>query len=128
MKFYIAGKWEEREIVRQYADAISALGYTVSYPWFTRHTGTTPLDIAAGEDLEGVRDANFCVFVYERQLAYAGAFAELGAALAYGRQIYIIGDAGNRCVFAHHPMVVHVPSLSALLELLARRAAPSTRD
>lgn len=116
MKIYIAGKWEEHKLIAEYAKELENRGHTITFPWFTKHLGETPLSVAATEDLQGVLDADVCIFVFERMLPYSGAMSELGVALGTGKEIYIIGDGGDRNVFTHHPRVKRAQSFIELLE------------
>jgi hypothetical protein len=120
VRIYIAGKFEEHSTIAKYAERLCAAGHEITFPWFLRHLGTTPLDQAAQEDLAGVRAADPCIFIFERPLAYAGSFAELGMAIALDKRVILVGDEGDRCVFAHLPQVTHVANFDKCMELLER--------
>jgi len=119
MRFYIAGKWEEYELIGKYAAMITERGHEVTHAWYSTNVGPNISLMAASiADLRGVMDADCCVFVFERKLPYSGAMSELGAALALGKLIYVIGLGGAQNVFTHHPNITSVTSFEELLEKL----------
>lgn len=121
MKIYIAGKWEEHEIIAEYAARLEDRRHEITFAWFRLHLGGVPLSDAAAEDVEGVLQADTCVFVFERQLHYKGAFAELGLAIASNKRIILVGSGGDSCVFAHLSTVERVETFEECLEVLDGR-------
>jgi Nucleoside 2-deoxyribosyltransferase len=119
MKIYIAGKWEEHDVINKYATLLEDEGHTISFPWFRLHLGDTPYPQAASEDIDGVASAHACIFIFERELPYSGAMVELGAALALHKQVIIVGAAAQRTIFTSHPLVTRVHSFDEALELVS---------
>lgn len=102
LKVYVASKFEEKERVREVMNLLRAVGHEITHDWtqveqFTR--------LAAMKDLRGVTDADVLVGIFEKPLKYKGAYVELGAALALGKPVYILGDAARKCIFLKHPNV-----------------------
>lgn len=119
-RIYIAGKWQEAELVRRYATELRILGYYITMPWFECHVGPGIENItwSAVEDERGVRQADTCIFIFERELAYSGAMSELGIALALGKRIIVVGSGGNKNIFTHHPLVEHVNTFEEAIACL----------
>lgn len=109
MKIYLAGKWEERDILLCYAKLLELAGHTITWPWFTPHIeiGLSHSDIAE-RDTQGIRDADMCIFIFERDLPYNGAMTELGMAIALEKEIIVVGSGGGTNLFLKHPYVEHV--------------------
>lgn len=89
-KCYVAAKFEEYERAREIMRWLQASGHTITHDW-TRTKGIGPMQAIA--DLRGVTDADVFVGIFEKNLKYTGALVELGAALATGKLIYILGKA-----------------------------------
>jgi len=108
-RVYLAGKWQEAELIRRYAYELRILGFVITMPWFECHVAPTIEDKAwsAVEDERGVRQADTCIFIFERDLPYGGAYAELGIALALNKRIIIVGRGGEKNIFTSHPLVEH---------------------
>jgi hypothetical protein len=118
VKIYIAGKWEEHDLIKIYADCLRTIGHEITFPWFERHLGNTPLNQGAIEDLQGVLDSELSIFIFERYLPYSGAMSELGAALATNKRIIVVGDGGKRNIFSHHPRVEHKKTFEEVITWL----------
>jgi len=119
MKVYLASKWEEHNHVKKYADQLRSLGHEISFPWFERHLGGTPLSLCADDDFKGVAEADVCIFIFEKELPYSGAMTELGLALAWDIPVLIVGEGGKRNVFTHHTLVRHLSSFEEAIQWLS---------
>lgn len=110
MRIYLAGKFEEHAVIKVYADELRDLGHVISYPWFELHTkpGIPDLTQEAIEDTEGVKSADAIIFIFEKDLPYSGAMTELGMALAWDKEVFIVGHGGDRNIFTKHPNVHHI--------------------
>lgn len=117
MRVYLAGKWEEAAVIKQYADELRFLGHTITMPWFEDHVnGQEDLAQSAIEDEAGIVNAEMAIFIFEKSLPYAGAYTELGVAIALRRRIVIVGRAANRNIFVNHPCVEKVDSWTELIQ------------
>lgn len=109
MRIYVAGKWQDREDVRIWHNQLRARGHEITCDW-TSHEypgeGQEHLltDYALA-DIKGVQDCDVLIALFEVEYAYRGAFVEIGAALALGKRILILGHAGDSCIFMNHPLV-----------------------
>ena len=106
IKFYVAGKWEERESVRGIQGALRELGHiiTVDWTWHEEEEPGFPSQYAV-EDIIGASSCDIYVGLFERNHNYKGALVEMGAALSQGKIVCIIGNAIETCLFCHHPFV-----------------------
>ena len=104
LKIYVAGKYEEKERIREVMNILRGVGHTITVDWTEDAQNTRQQAI---KDLRGVADADIYVGVFEKDLPYKGALVELGAALALGKPVYILGDAVHvkNCIFLRHPAV-----------------------
>ena len=117
MKVYIAGKYEERELIKKYADQLRAEGHTITKAWFERPD--MDLSEEAIEDVIGVVSADVCIFVFEHDLPYSGALTEFGMALVGYRDhfplVIVVGHACDRNIFMHIPCVKKVETFKDAL-------------
>lgn len=104
MKIYVAGKWEEKERVREVQEQLRAAGHTITHDWTMEPVGAVRLDCAL-MDKQGVLDAEAYVGVFEKDLPYKGAMSELGIAVATGIPIYILGTFCDNNIFTALPEV-----------------------
>ena len=119
MKFYVAGKWQERLDVQTLQHALIELGHEISLDW-TYHTEADegfPLSYSV-EDIEGVRKCDVYVGRFLNNHNYKGALVEMGAALALNKIVCIIGRAIDSCLFAHHPFVMQFETQQDFLDLV----------
>ena len=121
-RVYLAGKWQEAELIRKYAIELRILGFDITMPWFELHVAPAVEDKAwsAVEDERGVRQADTCVFIFERELPYAGAHSELGMAIALNKRVIIVGSTGASNIFTHHPLVEHVDTWEEAVQCLSK--------
>ena len=120
MKFYIAGKFEERAEVRKLMDKVEELGHTITCDW-TKHEqgGKDFLVHYAIADVEGVRGCDVYVGRFINENSYKGALSEMGMALGLDKKVVVIGHAIDSCIFTNHPNVLKLESEEAFLSELA---------
>lgn len=106
-RVYLAGKWEEAEIIREHARKIREAGHTITEPWFETHTGDNVpcLQYQAIKDVEGVEQCDTFVGIFERILPYSGAIAEFGMAVVLKKRIFLLGHALDKNIFVNIPGV-----------------------
>ena|SRR5437762_12072580 len=104
LKVYVAGKVEDKERVREIQTQLRQVGHTITLDWTTASQDSRQ---QALKDIRGVADADVFVGVFEEDYAYRGTLVEMGAALALGKPVYILGNATTvrRCIFMKHPNV-----------------------
>lgn len=126
MKFYLAGKWTEKQQMLEHVNSIEKL-HTCTHKWML-HEGETKSDCAFN-DIQGVIEADFIVImITDPKYPYRGTFSELGAALASNhilkrqKPIFIIDPftdsyASTNC-FYHHPDVKHLTDIKQLMSVI----------
>lgn len=126
MKFYVAGKYEDKERVRRAQRCVTDAGHEVTHDWTTAPEQGGPKE--AEEDRQGVVAADALLFVnIDPDLRYAGSLVEIGIAVALEKQVYFLNRAHmERNVFYHLPCVQSAESAPpALAEALAREFGAS---
>lgn len=113
-RFYVAGKFEEKEQVKEIILELEEAGHTITYDW-TIHEDDNP-QMQALKCLGGVIDADMFIFLAERALPYKGAFVEMGAALTHGKPVLVIGDAIDSCIFMKMGFVSKVANVKEFIE------------
>ena len=105
MKFYVAGKFEDKERVRLAQDCIVAAGHEITHDWTMAKAFGGPVE--AKDDMEGVKDADALLFVnVDPDLPYAGSLVEIGMAIALEKPVYFINTKHmRRNIFYHLPGV-----------------------
>ena len=126
MKYYIASKLENAVAVKTLAYAFEQLGWKQTYDW-TAHgsvhdEGEEVLRQVTLKELGGVKEADVVVVVLP---GGRGTHAELGAALAYNKPVFVWGQQpedfiqdGYTCSFYFNPNVQRVEG--AAIKLVRR--------
>lgn len=101
---YVGSKYENKQVVREYMDLLKQAGNTISHDWTTAEQASRK---AAMLDLRGVADCDVFVGVFDQEVDYNGTLVELGAALALGKPVYILGNWSGikKGIFFKHPAV-----------------------
>lgn len=106
MKIYVAGKFEEKELVREIQQKLKDMGCTITHDWTVEDGAGKQgqeledyLRSCAMADYEGVFTAD-AVLVLNHKLAF-GAMVEMGLALAWGRVVYLVGPQVRDNIFFH---------------------------
>jgi hypothetical protein len=127
MKFYIAGKFEEIDVVRDVYAKVQKLGHEISYDW-TTHVKIKPyeenVEIAqryAENEIKAILDSD--VFVYLSNERGTTLHMEYGAALAKAWQggqikIFIVGENNNRSPWYFNHLVTRVSNLDGVFQNL----------
>jgi hypothetical protein len=97
-KIYVAGKWQEKDNVRQIMSLLKNLGHTITYDWTQHNDGDNSYDCAIA-DLNGVCASDYILVLADKLLPYRGVYVEIGAALAFCKEVYVIGDGLTDCIF-----------------------------
>lgn len=127
ISFYLAARFGRRDELNGYAQDLRRKGYVVTSRWLTQHQ---KLDLSvyrysdaerrmfALHDWEDVQRANRLIAFTEDPADNApggrrgGRHVELGAALAQGKHVYVVGHYEN--VFCHLPQVMFFPTFHEL--------------
>ena len=117
MRIYVAGKYEDRLIIRSIHKTLIKMGHEITVDW-TNHD-IYPNDAAAlkqsqfaQDDVIGVLDADLFIGLMLEEHYYKGLWCEMGIALGKGIPIYIIGNKGDSCIFINHPSVKKFASIT----------------
>lgn len=108
VKIYVAGKWEDKERVREVQEYLKRFGHTITHDWTQAESCGDDEERwkeHASNDKKGVLSADAFVGVFEKDLKYSGALAEFGMACAIGIPCYILGNAIDSNVFLRLPEV-----------------------
>lgn len=130
-RVYLAGRFSRRDEFKRLADAITAAGHEVTSRWLYSNDHHLKLDrghlsavAAAARDLEDVRAATVCIAFTEEPAGpqgRGGRHVELGAALALGMRVIVVGDPEH--IFHLLPGVLQVGSDDDALAALGGVAA-----
>lgn len=112
LKFYVAGKWADRENISRIMDDLVKQGHTITWDWTRFETVSSDRNAeCAYHDIEGVKECDiFVAIMTDKNYEYRGTFTELGAALALEKKVYVLGSSHNKCAescFWHHPNIIH---------------------
>jgi nucleoside 2-deoxyribosyltransferase len=124
MKFYVAGKYGEREHIRLVFKELQKMGHEITVDW-TNHDVYPNDAIAeklgqfAEDDCDGVRNCDALIACLLNSHEYKGLWCEMGGALILGKPVYIVGEAGDSCIFTNHRLVTKFKSFPELYDFLA---------
>jgi nucleoside 2-deoxyribosyltransferase len=112
VRFYIASGLPNAESVRDLRDLLVRAGHVHTYDWTEHgsvaHGGPSLMCKTAECELHGVLTADVVIVLLP---GGRGTHVEMGAALASGKRVLLVGDAArlnDPCAFYHHPRVVRV--------------------
>lgn len=106
MRFYVAGKFEDRKAVKWLIDWLKEMGHEITVDWTSHEYEDEGYPVQySQDDIRGVKECDAYVGIFNANYAYRGALVEMGAALALDKKVYIIGQAINTCMFVSHPLV-----------------------
>ena len=118
-KVYVAGKWQDREKVRHWHKVLRDNGHAVTCDWTDHdYPGDGQEHLLAGyaqADIKGVQDCDLLIALFEWPYRYRGALAEVGAALALNKPVWVLGEAERSCIFMEHPLVTTMRTEHELL-------------
>jgi len=119
LKIYVAGKWQERDLIREIMKSLRDLGHEITCDWTDHEYPTENIKEKLAKyaviDIEAVTACDVLIFYAENNLPYAGAFCEMGAALALGKPVFIVGEGIDSCIFTNHPLVMKIGSSEVTL-------------
>lgn len=103
MKIYVAAKMEEAERASKLMRRLESQGHEITHDWTKIDPTCETTDIEkqikiSGDDLLGAINSDFVVLLWHPNLK--GGLVEMGAALALGKQVALIGGPEYLgCVF-----------------------------
>jgi nucleoside 2-deoxyribosyltransferase len=121
-KVYVAGRWEDRERVREVQEALEDIGYTIMLDWTNHEYPQDELLCKWAEaDIMAASAADLVVVIMEEPHDYKGAWAEIGAALGNGKPVYIAGHGCDSAIMLHHPLVKQFEHPYHIIDELIKR-------
>jgi len=129
MKFYIASRVKNRELVRNIHDTLSELGHETLSDWIDERNIIPYENHPEESKVRSIQCVNYCtnadVFVLISDEGGAGMYTELGVVLASSKlndkpKIYVIGNYLNRSIFFFHPAIKRFKNFEEVLEDLAK--------
>lgn len=110
MKIYVAGKYQDRDRVRVVYQILREHGHEITLDWtnhniYPNDAVAEKLSGFAQDDVSGVLSADLFIGLMTIPYEYKGLWVEMGIALGKGIPVYIIGNAGDSCIFTNHPLV-----------------------
>lgn len=88
VKFYIASGWENKEKVRELAKLLTSYGWVWSYDWTTCTENDDYRKIAVAE-INAIKESDVVIVLLP---GGRGTHIEMGAALAFGKPVVLLGD------------------------------------
>lgn len=119
MKIYIASK----TIHAERWQALRAQGVNIISSWIDEmKVGPKDLTAIARRCLAECRDCDGLIVYREEGEVLKGAFIEMGAALAAGKPVYLVGSVlPETSVFGHFPLVMRATSVEVAVFMLQTR-------
>jgi len=121
VKFYVAGKWNDRRKVQAVQKILIAKGHKITVDW-TIHVNPKDQSILqewAVRDIEGVQNCDTYIGVFNNTTYhYTGALVEMGTALGLGKRIWLLGNGIASCIFLTHPLITGFSKIKTMLEVL----------
>lgn len=137
MKIYLAGPYQHKDKIINYANAARAVGIEITSSWLEEpHDSKIELKDLTEEQhatyaLRDLRDIDvadalvlFAVPPTDTPIPRAGRHVEFGYALAQGLEIVVVGGKEN--IFHYLPWVKHVATWPDALELFINRTTEAT--
>ena len=103
-KLYVAANYEhDRGLAAIFAKHFESIGYKITRRWWSEEEDESKEESALG-DVQGVIDADAVVVIMLQTRGWKGTWCEIGMAIALGKPVYFVGDAGDSCIFRAHPL------------------------
>lgn len=127
MKFYIAGKFEEVDIIHELFDRVRQAGYEIAYDW-TTHVKAKPyiehIDLIRGyaeNELTAILASD--VFIYLTHERGTTLHMEFGTALTKKKlggdiEIFVVGEHNDRSPWYFNPLVTRVDTVEEAFTIL----------
>jgi len=129
MRFYVASRVKNKELVKEIHNKLARLGHEILSSWVNEKE-IIPYEknqeIAKSRALKCIKDVSECdVFILVSDESGAGMYTELGSALLANYlhnkpKIYVIGGYLNRSMFFFHPTIKRFKTFEEVLENLRK--------
>jgi len=121
MKFFVSSNWSEKPLVADLQSWLQSKGHEITLGWtnFPDTLEGTPqetyLQNNAVLDIAGVQDCDILISLFTKEYVYRGTYCEMGAALALGKDVYLVGKYADACIFSYHPLVTKLEDMWTLM-------------
>lgn len=110
MNLYVAGRWSDRQVVRNIMMALTKAGHHITLDWTNGEDNFAPkhLRMVSWNDVLAIKKSEALIMVFTGEHEYRGSLVEMGIALSQLLPIYFIGKVPQRlkkCPFIYHPWV-----------------------
>jgi len=114
MRFYVAGKFEDKERIERLMEKLRNQGHEITHDWtrYDHSEDVYEMRCRAKDNIQGVKQADVLIMVLIDDLQYTGTFVEMGIAIAEKKPIIIIGNQRNDNIFTKLPNVVRINELN----------------
>lgn len=125
MRLYTAGKWGDKDRIRQIAKTMEGRGHVITHCWFDVEDGECSAEemrMYADQDVKGVMTADAVLVVMDDpKYAYRGSFTEIGVALGSGTPVHLFNphgadSAATTNVFYSASGITHYDNLGTMLD------------
>jgi len=103
MKVYLSGRMSDGPVLRDVARRLRAEGVTITSSWLRQRAATPDSTSACARiglrDLSDVKAADVVVALMDRPAHNGGREGEIGAALAWGKKLFVVKNVCQRNVF-----------------------------
>lgn len=124
MKIYVAGKFENKELILKKYKKLEEMGHSISYDWTTHknikpyHENKEMASKYAQNELNGLLNSD--ILIYFASETGHTLFMEFGAALALLKttgkpKIYAVGEFNDRSPWFFNPIVERYGSIEQVL-------------
>ena len=122
-KFYLISKFSTKDIIREKIKEVEKIGFEVTHNWTLPENYQQPKSKQVEEDINGVIKADFIISIINNEkYHYRGSFAEIGAAIATNKTIYLVTDnlekgSASHC-FLFHKNIIRFQTWESLIKFL----------
>jgi hypothetical protein len=118
MRVYVAGKLEEKDLIKEIEDTLQAMGHEITCDWAKRETAkdegcrtNEETIVLAEEKLLGILTCGILVLICMNGQPYEGPQVEFGIGLGTGKKIYVVGNTLEPSIFMTIPSLVKLDNL-----------------
>lgn len=121
MKIYIAASLPRYKDAHNLSQKLKQHGHEIVSIWHKNDKilGDTKADYHSGtkaaRDMHGVKNCELFIELVGDNKSRGGRHCELGLALAWDKQIILIGDVDD-CIFTHLPILTHIQTIEQFLK------------
>lgn len=118
MRVYVAGRLEEKDLIKEIEDTLQAMGHEITCDWAKRETAKDvgsrtdeETIVLTEEKLLGILTCSILVLICMNGQPYDGPQVEFGIGLGTGKKIYVVGQALDSSMFMAIPSLVRLGDL-----------------